>query len=227
VSAACAAHASCAVLVCHADPAAGTVHAPTGAAEGVAVDAPGSAPEPGGYEPRLHAAFDPGDRTIRALRRPSGGMREPRSLGRTEDEIVVGIDGSAASTGALRQGVRFAESMRLPLLAICASGPETSPSISAITGSAMLAAASQQVFGSTPPPWFHAAVRAGRPATVLGRASQHARMLVIGHDGTGTPKPPSTSMGADIALHAVCPVVIFHTTGPAPVGAVDGSLVRR
>lgn len=225
VSTACAAHASCAVLVCH--PEAAAEQTPTRTEdEDDTFDGPAGAPEPAGYEPRLHAAFAPGDRTIRALRRPSGGLREPRAMGRVEDEIVVGIDGSAASTGALRQGVRFAESMQLPLLAICASGSETSPTISAVEGSALLAAAAQQVFGSTPPTWFHSAVRAGGPATVLGRASRHARMLVIGHDGTGVPKTPSASVGADIALHAVCPVVIFHTTGSAPTGVVEHDRVR-
>jgi nucleotide-binding universal stress UspA family protein len=224
VSTACAAHAACAVLVCHPEPAAEVAAVPVDASSGFgSFDGNYDAPEYVEHEPRLHAAFDPGNRTIRALRRPSGGMRDPRPIGRAEDEIVVGVDGSVASTGALRQGARLAESMRLPLLAVCASGPGPSPAISAIDGTALLAAASQQVFGGSPPVWFHTAVRAGTPATVLARASEHARMLVIGHDGSARPTTPRFSMGADIALHAVCQVVVFHATRETHSDSFDGS----
>jgi nucleotide-binding universal stress UspA family protein len=134
-------------------------------------------------------------------------------------EIVVGVDGTDASVGALRQGVRFAESLQLPLLAICATGGSI-PS-SAEAGS-VLEAASQRVFGSAPPAWFSAAVRAGSPAAVLGRASEHARMLIIGASGARGLPVPRDSASSAIAVAARCPVVIFHATYAA-VPAAGGT----
>ena len=183
VSAACAAHATCPVLVCHQERGADRARDTRDASEPAA-----------GRSGRI----DRGDASRRG-------------------EIVVGVDGTTASVGALRQGAQFAESMHLPLLAICATGgviPSTSDATEVLT------AASQQVFGSTPPRWFRSSVRDGSPAVVLGRASEHARMLVIGHSG---PRATSReSVGSAIALEAVCPIVVFHATRLRDPESFDG-----
>jgi nucleotide-binding universal stress UspA family protein len=128
VSAACAAHARCPVLVCHPDLAA--------------------------------------------------SLRTRRTQDAESGEIVVGIDGSDAAVGALRQGARFAESLRIPLHAISAwSGPSTSARVAR----ARLREAGRRVFGVETPRWFHTSEREGAPEAVLGHASERARMLIIGH----------------------------------------------
>lgn len=149
--------------------------------------------------------------------RPDSEVRSvpaPRGAG-----IVVGVDGTRASVGALRQGARFAQSLHLPLLAICASGDATSPGLDP---TAALATATKHVFGSTPPDWFRSDVREGAPAAVLGRASEHARMLVIGHSSTRTPTTARESVSSSIAVEAACPVVIFHATPPSEARSFDG-----
>jgi nucleotide-binding universal stress UspA family protein len=190
VSAACVEHATCAVLVCHSDitgePASGTparVDGAERAAEAGSLDASGTAA----------AALD-------------GSPRD-------QAEIVVGVNGTPASMGALRQGAQFARSMRLPLHAICASDSTVSPAINA---GAVLANASKQVFGDTPPQWFHSSVREGTPASVLGRASRRARMLVIGYSDSHPSASMRASTSSAIALKAACPIVIFHSTHPVP-----------
>lgn len=132
-----------------------------------------------------------------------------RMSGTAEQEVVVGVDGTEASLGALRQGARFAVSLHLPLLAVCARGDGSAPALDA---GAVLASASRVVFGDAPPPWFRSAARAGTPEAVLGRASEGARMLVIGYSGGDGPTESRTSVSSRIASQARCPVVLFHAT---------------
>jgi nucleotide-binding universal stress UspA family protein len=205
VSTACAQHATCPVLICHSG-LPGTSAAGSDAARGASgrreqasrLDAARAAARPGSFD-------EPPP--VRAPARASRRFHES-----DQQEIVVGVDGTTASTGALRQGARFAESMGLPLRAICASDTAATPALDA---RAVLTEASRQVFGSAPPRWFHSSVRTGSPAMVLGQASEYARMLIIGHSGTGAPSATRDSVSSTIALQAVCPVVIFHATHAA------------
>jgi nucleotide-binding universal stress UspA family protein len=137
---------------------------------------------------------------------PLPGLLPERSSG---EGIVVGVDGTRASIGALRQGAQLARSLHLPLLAICATDSGLSSSSNAAS---MLMRASHQVFGSTPPDWFQASAQAGTPAAVLGRASEHARMLFIGHSISSDSDTARASVSSTIAARVACPIVIFHPT---------------
>lgn len=154
--------------------------------------------------------------------RATGGLREQAGPDdghedAPQQEIVVGVNGTRASTGALRQGARFAASMHLPLLAVCATGGADTPGLDA---AAVLATAAKQVFGATASQWFRSSVWEGAPAAVLGRASEHARMLVIGYSGRTAPTSAS-SVSSSIALAAACPVVIFHASPASDAGSFD------
>lgn len=132
--------------------------------------------------------------------------------------IVVGVDGTEASIGALRQGAGFAASLQLPLHAICAwTGTR-----SAREARAILRAASTRVFAGDPPQGFRMSEREGTPEAVLGHASEHARMLIIGHSGSGAPTGPQRSVSSSIALRTRSPIVIFH---PGRVADPDRALL--
>jgi len=133
-------------------------------------------------------------------------------------DVVVGVDGTEASVGALRQGAQFARSMHVPLLAMCAWSPETS---SAAAAEAVLGDATRRVFGDGPPAGFRAVASEGAPEVLLRRASEHARMLVIGSSERDPGLRTQDSVSIAIAKGARCPVVVFHATRRAdlqPVG---------
>lgn len=159
-----------------------------------------------------------------------------------ENTVVVGVDGSAASTGAVAYAAHTAATRRIPLLlvtsytmpaAMFAEGMvppqpvydelerECLPIIESAKATALKVAPEIQV--------GHAVVE-GNPAQVLIDYSRKAKLIVLGSRGLGGIKGMVLgSVSAAVASHAFCPVVVTRTdtdspdsTGPVVVG-IDGS----
>jgi len=143
--------------------------------------------------------------------------------------IVVGVDGSAPSVGALREGARLAVALGLPLEAVTAwhmpdlyggyQGEAFVPDgrdlvRAAETGQGEAVAA---VFGDDVPDWFHGAIREGRSAQTLIEASRGATMLVVGSRGRGGFAGLLLgSVSLTCTAHALCPVLVCRdVTAPA------------
>jgi len=161
-----------------------------------------------------------------------------------ENTVVVGVDGSAAATGAVAYAAHTAATRRIPLLlvttysipaAMFAEGmvppqpvydeleKECHPIVEEARATALKAAPGIEV--------SHAIVD-GNPAQVLIDYSRKAKMIVLGSRGLGGIKGMVLgSVSAAVASHAHCPVVVtredtddLDRTGPVVVG-VDGSEV--
>ncbi|MDI3330145.1 MAG: universal stress protein [Micrococcus sp.] len=138
--------------------------------------------------------------------------------------VVVGVDGSAQSIDALREGRIMAELMNSPLLAVTAwQWPAASGEIPELIGYDPEKEARQRLdetlreaFGDTPPESLETAVQRGQPAHVLRELSRGARMLVVGNRGRGGFKGLLLgSVSSAVGAHATCPVLIMHGKGAA------------
>jgi nucleotide-binding universal stress UspA family protein len=142
---------------------------------------------------------------------------------RETGRIVVGVDGSASSVGALRRGARIAAALELPLEAITAwhspdlyggyMGEAFMPDMADLSAGAqaMLDETAAAVFGDDRPAWFHGSVYEGRTAQTLIDHSQGAEMLVVGSRGHGGFAGLLLgSVSEACAEHATCPVLVFH-----------------
>ncbi|MFN3338263.1 MAG: universal stress protein [Dietzia sp.] len=161
-----------------------------------------------------------------------------------ENSVVVGIDGSAASTGAVAYAANTAATRRIPLVlvtsytmpaAMFAEGmvppqpvydeleKECQPIVEKARATALKVAPDIEV--------SHAIVE-GNPSQVLIDYSRKAKMIVLGSRGLGGIKGMVLgSVSASVASHAFCPVVVtredtddLDRSGPVVVG-VDGSEV--
>ena len=161
-----------------------------------------------------------------------------------ENSVVVGIDGSAASTGAVAYAANTAATRRIPLVlvtsytmpaAMFAEGmvppqpvydeleKECQPIVEHARATALKVAPDIEV--------SHAIVE-GNPSQVLIDYSRKAKMIVLGSRGLGGIKGMVLgSVSASVASHAFCPVVVtredtddLDRSGPVVVG-VDGSEV--
>ncbi len=133
--------------------------------------------------------------------------------------IVVGIDGSAESTQALRwaAGLAAATGARVeavaawqyPVVYGWAYPPlEWSPEQDMRKA---LTTAVDQVFGADRPAGLELEIREGHPSTVLLEASKDATMLVVGSRGHGGFAGLLLgSVSAAVAEHATCPVLVVH-----------------
>lgn len=132
--------------------------------------------------------------------------------------IVVGVDGSEASIGALRRGVRVATALKTSLEAVTAWqypmpvgdyvpvdwSPENDAKL-------ILTDAIHTVFGDNPPNWFSSTVVQGQPAQVLIEESDGAEMLIVGSRGHGGFVGLLLgSVSSACAEHARCPVLVLH-----------------
>lgn len=138
--------------------------------------------------------------------------------------VVVGVDGSPSSVGALRRGVRIATALGLPLEAVTAwhypdvyggyLGESYLPDRSELTegAQAMLDGTADAVFGAgRRPSWFHGTVREGGTARALLEESEGAEMLIVGSRGHGGFAGLLLgSVSEAVAAHATCPVLVFH-----------------
>jgi nucleotide-binding universal stress UspA family protein len=137
---------------------------------------------------------------------------------RTGGRIVVGIDGSDASTEALRQGIRIAKALGTSVQAVTTwrSGSDTFDGDDAIDWAQedarqILEDASISVFGVDAPDWFTSVALKGYPEKALIEASKGAEMLVVGSRGHGGLAGVLLgSVSARCAERASCPVLVVH-----------------
>ena len=133
----------------------------------------------------------------------------------TGDRVVVGVDGSAASAEALREGARWAQVLDAPLDAVmCWDSPYLDESYSGITPEEFRAEHEQrfaailaEVFGDERPERLTTRLVRGRAAERLLEESEGARMLVVGRRGTGR---VLGSVSSALVSHARCPVLVVH-----------------
>ncbi|MGM7671210.1 universal stress protein [Microbacterium sp. A93] len=140
----------------------------------------------------------------------------------TSKVVVVGVDGSDASTEALRQAREMAELLGAPLQPVVAwqwpamTGPipepyEWNPQTDA---QQVLDEVIEAVFGDEVPDWVAPTVRQGQPAQLLVELSEGARMLVVGSRGRGGFAGLLLgSVSSTVGAHAHCPVLIVHREG--------------
>jgi len=132
--------------------------------------------------------------------------------------IVVGVDGSAASTAALRRAAHIAQALDCSLVAVTTwQFPQSWPGYSISDWSpeedAKLigAQAADDVFGAQHPEWFSIVIREGSPARQLLAESSGAEMLVVGSRGLGGFAGLLLgSVSSACAEHATCPVLVVH-----------------
>lgn len=142
----------------------------------------------------------------------------------TAPRVVVGVDGSAESVGALRWAARYAAATGATVTALLSwhypAAVGTAPAgvapreISDDVRAEMqetLDKAVAEVFGSPPPPGVRADVVYGHPANTLVEASQHADLLVVGNRGHGAFRGMLVgSVSIHCVTNAACPVVVVR-----------------
>jgi nucleotide-binding universal stress UspA family protein len=159
-------------------------------------------------------------------------VHEPASQADTEPvelpritRLVVGVDGSAPSTAALRRAVELAPFLKSTVLAVTAwQYPVTYAASTIIPQHAQLErspedsahrvadSVAREVFNGVVPDWFRSVARHGAPARVLIDASGEGDLLVVGSRGRGGFSGLLLgSVSTACAEYARCPVVIFHT----------------
>ncbi|MEO6956101.1 MAG: universal stress protein [Antricoccus sp.] len=131
--------------------------------------------------------------------------------------IVVGTDGSASSTDALRWAAQIAVQTGAQITIItCWQYPQGYGMSSATSdwdpeaaASAILSYSLTTAFGDRQPDGLRACVREGHPAQVLVEGSVDADMLVIGSRGHGGFVGLLLgSVSSYCTVHAKCPVVV-------------------
>lgn len=163
----------------------------------------------------------------------------------SEPAVVVGIDGSSASFGALGWAAPEAEQRRAPMRIVYAIGApaDSGPAVSAVfdraatraKGETMLRTAEKMVRETVERPDdldVETTVADPPPALALVDHSEGALMMVVGTTGCdATGRTLLGSVSDFLAHHAHCPVaVVPQSTGPDPgrtlgpvVVGVDGS----
>jgi nucleotide-binding universal stress UspA family protein len=138
---------------------------------------------------------------------------------RTQQRVVVGVDGSKESIRALRWAARAATATGARLEAVAAwdypatygwaAWPqEWNPANDAKRA---LASTVDEVFGAERPSDLQLIVREGGAARVLLEESKGALMLVVGSRGHGGFAGLLLgSVSANVAEHANCPVLVMH-----------------
>ena len=139
------------------------------------------------------------------------------------DRVLVGVDGSPSSIGALRYAARVAEAFSAPLEVVTTwayppyASPYTadawSPEEDAKT---ILNDSVEAAFGGTAPA-LRRTIIAGPPARMLIEESKTCGMLVLGSRGHGGFAGLLLgSVSSACAEHAHCPVLIVHGKGSEP-----------
>jgi len=139
-----------------------------------------------------------------------------------DSEIVVGVDGSPASTTALRWAAAQARltGARLHLVTaweyptLYGWTPGDHYEDFALTAGKALLVSTQEILGPESDVAVEETVVAGHPAQVLIDASKHAALLVIGSHGHG--RFAGTLIGSvslQCVQHASCPVVVVRGRG--------------
>ena len=145
----------------------------------------------------------------------------------TTPRILVGVDGSDSSVGALNAAARIAAAMNARIRAVIAweypamfyPVPNWSPANDA---KALLATALKKAFGAEPPADLDSAVLCGYAPKVLIEESKYADMLVLGSRGHGGFTGMLLgSVSAACAQHSHCPVLITHGGDSSKITAKD------
>lgn len=159
-----------------------------------------------------------------------------------ENSVVVGIDGSAASTGAVAYAANTAATRGIPLVLVTTY---TMPAAMFAEGMVppqpvydelekqclpIVEQARQSALKVAPHIEVSHAIVDGNPSQVLIDYSRRAKMIVLGSRGLGGIKGMVLgSVSASVASHAFCPVVVtredtddLDRSGPVVVG-IDGS----
>ncbi|WP_030545503.1 universal stress protein [Streptomyces albus] len=143
---------------------------------------------------------------------------------RTENRIVVGVDGSEPSREALRWAVRQAELTGAEVDAIMSwewpgyvtwggMMPPAAPTDATLEESAQqtLLTTIEETVGKEPPVRVRALTQAGGPVQVLLEAARGASLLVVGSRGLGGFKGALLgSVSQHVTHHAPCTVVIVR-----------------
>lgn len=144
------------------------------------------------------------------------------------DRIVVGVDGSEPSKGALRWARFMADATGSAIEAVAvwqvapvwegAGWTAIAPEWDASGDSErMLAATVDEVFGTNCPAGLTTVVEQGSAAKVLVEASVGARMLIVGSRGHGGFAGLRIgSVSGACSAHACCPVLVIHGDTPPP-----------
>jgi nucleotide-binding universal stress UspA family protein len=149
-------------------------------------------------------------------------------------EIVVGTDGSASGTAAIRWAAGAAERGGRPLQVVVACHWQV-PGRWYGAGGELAAVADERAGGiatdavavarsAAPHVEVGCSVLLGAPAPVLLKATEEASMLVVGHRGLGGFSGLLLgSVGMQVATHAPCPVAVVrgrseNILGPVVVG---------
>jgi nucleotide-binding universal stress UspA family protein len=144
--------------------------------------------------------------------------------------IVVGVDGSAASIDALRLAARAAVSAGAQLDVVTSWEWPTSYGTSGVIAdwdpaadaAQILAQAIEAAFGEREPEGLRSLVCEGHPARVLIEASQDAELLVVGSRGHGGFVGLLLgSVSAYCAEHAACPVLVTRATPQPPAAPTN------
>jgi nucleotide-binding universal stress UspA family protein len=138
--------------------------------------------------------------------------------------VVVGVDGSGHSVGAVRWAARYAAATGASISAVLSWHYHTA------VGSAPVGVAPKvisdevranmqealdkvltEVFGTSTPENVAAKIAYGHPAVVLVEESQHADLLVVGRRGHGAfIGMLAGSVSIHCVTHAACPVVVVR-----------------
>lgn len=141
--------------------------------------------------------------------------------------IVVGVDGSPESVLALRWANQLATTFNAQIRAVNAwhyehafgpySPSEWDPDADAHQ---ILRRALADAFGDQVPSNITIETVRGRPASVLLRAAEHAKLLLVGSRGHGGFAGMLLgSVSSACAEHAQCPVLVVHSKTDESVGA--------
>jgi nucleotide-binding universal stress UspA family protein len=144
------------------------------------------------------------------------------------NRIVVGVDGSEPSKGALRWASFMADVTGSAIEAVAVWQVAPMWEGAGWSGMApdwdqsgdlekMLAATVDEVFGADRPGDLSTVVRPGSAAKALVEASAGAQMLIVGSRGHGGFAGLRLgSVSAACAAHACCPVLVIHGSTPPP-----------
>jgi nucleotide-binding universal stress UspA family protein len=138
--------------------------------------------------------------------------------GRSGQHVVVGVDGSDESVGALRWAAGYAAATGATVSAVTALGPApVGVALNAVPDEArahmqeVLDKPLTEVFGTSTPENVQTKITYGSPAQVLIKETGEADLLVVGHRGHGA---FTGMLIGSVSMHCVssaaCPVVVVR-----------------
>lgn len=149
---------------------------------------------------------------------PAGEMRGDEPERTIYRRIVVGVDGSSHSLGALRHAAEIGDLLDVDVIAVRAWGPQTEylgfslgPSDMREDAAFGVEEAITRAFANRPPDRVIGVIREGDAADVLIAEGQPDDLLVVGSRGhAGVAGVVLGSVSARCAERAQCPVLVYH-----------------